>query len=200
MGSSFLTRDWTQAPALGVWSLSHWTTKEVPLACDYWQICSSCPSGPILILLHYLECPALLYLAPNHLLLTKSQLRYYLPQKVFPDTHTHTHTHTLSSGWMRLPSLRTPHTHVYYFTLAKFHDDLLSLSTILYHKCSEVLGYIFILMPSIPEECLYHIRHKYVFQWINKSLKWFIGDLCCHLILWSPALDIIKHQNKRCTI
>ena len=90
VGSSFLTRDWTQAPALGVWSLSYWTTREVPLACDHWEICSSCPSGPILILLHYLECPALLHLAPDHLLLTKSQLRYYLPQKVFPDTHTHT--------------------------------------------------------------------------------------------------------------
>ena len=28
--SSSLTRDWTQAPALGAQSLSHWTTKEVP--------------------------------------------------------------------------------------------------------------------------------------------------------------------------
>ena len=31
MGSSSLTRDWTWAPlALGAWSLSHWTTREVP--------------------------------------------------------------------------------------------------------------------------------------------------------------------------
>ena len=29
-GSSSLTRDQTQAPALGVWSLTHWTTREVP--------------------------------------------------------------------------------------------------------------------------------------------------------------------------
>ena len=63
-----------------------------PSASDFWQIHSSCPSGPILILLRCLECPTLLYLAPDYLLLTKSQLRYYLPQKAFPDTHTHTHT------------------------------------------------------------------------------------------------------------
>ena len=107
VGSSFLTRDWTQAPALGVWSLSHWTTKEVPLACDYWQICSSCPSGPILILLHYLECPALLYLAPDHLLLTKSQLRIsqiFTQTRPSPEslpwyTHTHTHTHFPQDEW-----------------------------------------------------------------------------------------------------
>ena len=92
VGSSSLTRDWTQAPALGVWNLSHWTTREVPLACDFWQIHSSCLSGPILIFLRCLECPTLLYLAPDYLLLTKSQLRYYLPQKAFPDTYTHTHT------------------------------------------------------------------------------------------------------------
>ena len=30
MGSSFLTRDGTQAPASGAWSLSHWTTRQVP--------------------------------------------------------------------------------------------------------------------------------------------------------------------------
>ena len=30
VGSSFLTRDQTWAPALGSQSLSHWTTKEVP--------------------------------------------------------------------------------------------------------------------------------------------------------------------------
>ena len=30
MGSSSLTRDWTQAPELGAQSLSHWTTREVP--------------------------------------------------------------------------------------------------------------------------------------------------------------------------
>ena len=29
-GLSTLTRDWTGSPALGVWSLSHWATKEVP--------------------------------------------------------------------------------------------------------------------------------------------------------------------------
>ena len=74
-----------------------------PSASDFWQIHSSCPSGPILILLWCLECPTLLYLAPDYLLLTKSQLRYYLPQKAFPDTHTH----TLPPGWMRLPSLST---------------------------------------------------------------------------------------------
>ena len=28
--SSFLTRDWTWLLALGAWSLSHWTTREVP--------------------------------------------------------------------------------------------------------------------------------------------------------------------------
>ena len=31
MGSSSLTRDQTWASVLGVWSLSHWTTREVPL-------------------------------------------------------------------------------------------------------------------------------------------------------------------------
>ena len=30
MGSSSLTRDWTQAPALGAWSLSHWTNQGSP--------------------------------------------------------------------------------------------------------------------------------------------------------------------------
>ena len=30
MGSSSLTRDQTQAPALGAWGLSHWSTREVP--------------------------------------------------------------------------------------------------------------------------------------------------------------------------
>ena len=30
LGSSFLTRDQAQAPTLGLWSLNHWTTKEVP--------------------------------------------------------------------------------------------------------------------------------------------------------------------------
>ena len=29
--SSSLTRDQTRPPALGAWSLSHWTTREVPL-------------------------------------------------------------------------------------------------------------------------------------------------------------------------
>ena len=31
MGSSSLTRDQILAPALGAWSLSHWTTREVPM-------------------------------------------------------------------------------------------------------------------------------------------------------------------------
>ena len=30
VGSSSLTRDQTQAPALGTWSHSYWTTREVP--------------------------------------------------------------------------------------------------------------------------------------------------------------------------
>ena len=30
VGSSSLTRDWTLTPALGAWSPSHWTTREVP--------------------------------------------------------------------------------------------------------------------------------------------------------------------------
>ena len=30
VGSSSLTRDRTQAPCIGVWSLRHWTTREVP--------------------------------------------------------------------------------------------------------------------------------------------------------------------------
>ena len=30
VGSSSLTRHQTHAPALGAWSLSHWTTREVP--------------------------------------------------------------------------------------------------------------------------------------------------------------------------
>ena len=32
LGSSYWTWDQTQAPALGAWSLSHWTTREVPPA------------------------------------------------------------------------------------------------------------------------------------------------------------------------
>ena len=32
VGSSYLSRDQTQAPALGAWSLSHQTTREVPLS------------------------------------------------------------------------------------------------------------------------------------------------------------------------
>ena len=35
MGSSSLTRDQTQTPALGTWSLSQWTTREVP-HCWFW--------------------------------------------------------------------------------------------------------------------------------------------------------------------
>ena len=40
MGSSSLTRDWTQVPCKGAWSLSHWTTREVPISCffDYLYI------------------------------------------------------------------------------------------------------------------------------------------------------------------
>ena len=30
VGSRSLSRDQTQAPALGTWSLSHWTIREVP--------------------------------------------------------------------------------------------------------------------------------------------------------------------------
>ena len=30
VGSRSLSRDQTQAPALGAWSLSHWTIREVP--------------------------------------------------------------------------------------------------------------------------------------------------------------------------
>ena len=32
VGSSSLTRDRTWAPALGAWSLSHWTTRQVPVS------------------------------------------------------------------------------------------------------------------------------------------------------------------------
>ena len=38
MGSSSLTRDRTWAPALGVWSLSHWATREVPPAHLFKQV------------------------------------------------------------------------------------------------------------------------------------------------------------------
>ena len=41
MGSSFLTGDWTRAPALGAQSLSRWTTGEVPLAYSLWVYFSS---------------------------------------------------------------------------------------------------------------------------------------------------------------
>ena len=37
---SSLTRDGTQAPALGARSLSHWTTKEVPCMCMYVYVCT----------------------------------------------------------------------------------------------------------------------------------------------------------------
>ena len=30
-GSSSLVRDWAQSPALGMWSLTHWTTGQVPI-------------------------------------------------------------------------------------------------------------------------------------------------------------------------
>ena len=33
MGSSSLTRDRTQAPAMGAWNLSHWATRKVPSRC-----------------------------------------------------------------------------------------------------------------------------------------------------------------------
>ena len=32
---SSLTKDQTQAPALGAQSLSHWTTRELPIICFY---------------------------------------------------------------------------------------------------------------------------------------------------------------------
>ena len=38
VGSSSLTRDWTQATCMGVQSLSHWTTREVPrLILKHWN-------------------------------------------------------------------------------------------------------------------------------------------------------------------
>ena len=37
VGSSSLTRDWTRAPALGARSLSHWTTREVPMSSFFWK-------------------------------------------------------------------------------------------------------------------------------------------------------------------
>ena len=35
VGSSSLTRDGTRLPALGAQSLSHWTTREIPIICSY---------------------------------------------------------------------------------------------------------------------------------------------------------------------
>ena len=40
--SSFLTRDQTQPPALGAWSLSHWTTSGAPKICTLVKIWTSC--------------------------------------------------------------------------------------------------------------------------------------------------------------
>ena len=37
-GSSSLTRDQIRAPCIGVWSLSHWTSREVPAICFFFLI------------------------------------------------------------------------------------------------------------------------------------------------------------------
>ena len=48
------TRDRTQAPALGVWSVNHWITREIPSFYYSINIASQCPPLALLLLLLYM--------------------------------------------------------------------------------------------------------------------------------------------------
>ena len=93
MGSSSLARDRTQAPAMGAWNLSHWTTRKVPswCCCSVTQSCltfcnpmdCSMPGFPVLHCL--LECVQILsielVMPSNHLILCRPLL---LLHSIFP--------------------------------------------------------------------------------------------------------------------
>ena len=69
VGSSFLTRDGTQAPVLGAWSLSHWTIRGAPRVCFLFVclfvfITTHCPSKGEQNNQMYRFCPT----SGNHLL------------------------------------------------------------------------------------------------------------------------------------
>lgn len=175
--------------------------------CDFLEIWSAYSSRPNLILPHpawnALLCPAWPQPLITSYLLIKSQLRCHLlwkpPWCTCTCTHACAHTHTHPPWTSEAPpwALRTPHQHLCYFTLILFCDDLLCLSTVLHCECSKILDYIlFILIPFILGKCLYHIRCKNAFEWSSNFSDTYSLCLNCHLTLWSPILNIIKHLKK----
>ena len=88
-GSSSLTRDWTQPPALGVPSLSHWISREVPSWLLKWQLPGRFPETLACPRIHVVH-PAMHFDLCSHLTLASSQGRYG------KDTHPAPHQEDLA--------------------------------------------------------------------------------------------------------